>query len=573
MPRHRVPIRARVLGRTLAPDRAFSALPRGWWLIAALLALFAAPVWGQDRDSLRAVYIEIPPYSFTNSNGDASGFAVDVMREVAKRAGFDVSFRSVVNIEQAMNEVSEGRADVFPAMGSTAERREVFDFSGPLITARLSFYARADHAPNIDPDDFTGQRVGLVLGVVSQPMSVMLLGARIRWQQSFQTLIAALSDQELDMGLFVDEAFDSLANRFGGDQRFVKVGSSFRSVPIGIAVDKTRPEVLARLDGALIDLKAEPAYAALKTRWFGPPPSWWTPERIIAAVVLTLIAFALLPLALFARMRAGARRLLMAEGLNRNHLASLHAEALQVKNDQLAAQNEEMERLLHAVSHDLKSPMVTVRGFATLLEEAMEEGDEDMARDACRRILSSTGRLSGITDGLLEFSKVDQRRMTPSDIDLNALVAEATELLNFDIIAAGATVRTPDPLPSLSADRSQLLRLMMNLISNALHHGCPRPGMTVDITARTDPGHVELAIRDNGPGIPEAFHREVFRLFRRLGGGRSDGSGIGLSIVARIAAKHGGTCWASSPEGGGAALHVRLPIRPAAANMTEEIAG
>ena len=246
----------------------------------------------------------------------------------------------------------------------------------------------------------------------------------------------------------------------------------------------------------------------------------------------------------------------------RADLATSHAATLQHKNTLLASQNEEMQRLLQAVSHDLKSPMVTVRGFAGVLEDAMNAGDEALARDACRRIVASTGHLSGITDGLQEFNRVDRTPVEMVDVDLEALTLEAEEMLAADIEAAQARIEIPAPLPHVRADESQMLRVLLNLITNALHHGCPDPGMAVEITAETKDGFVEIVVRDHGPGIPAAFQGDVFRLFRRLATGQSDGTGIGLSIVARIAAKHDGTAWASSPEGGGAALHVTLPIAP-----------
>ena len=202
--------------------------------------------------------------------------------------------------------------------------------------------------------------------------------------------------------------------------------------------------------------------------------------------------------------------------------------------------------------------MVTVRGFAGLLEDAMKSGDEALARDACRRIVASTKHLSGITDGLQEFNSVDQRPVALTEVDLNALVDEVKVMLAAEIEGARATVFSPDLLPKVQADESQLLRVILNLVLNALRHGCPEPGMTVEITAKTRLDCTEIVVRDHGPGIPEAFHRDVFRLFRRVAAGQADGTGIGLSIVARIAAKHGGAAWASSPAGGGAALHVTL---------------
>jgi signal transduction histidine kinase len=367
-----------------------------------------------------------------------------------------------------------------------------------------------------------------------------------------------MTEEELDLGVYVDSAIERQARMTGMGELVERVGPPLQAISVGIAVSNRLPEQLARLNSALLHLKAEIAFDNIKGRWFGPPKSWWTVQRLFFAYLGGIAVVVLISLGAYSRLRRAFRRGLNRETRLRAALSTRHAEMLEQKNAQLAAQNDEMQRLLQAVSHDLKSPMVTVRGFAGVLEDAMASGDQDLARDACRRIVVSTGHLSGITDGLQEFNRVDQKPVALRELDLAALIAETEEMLSADIAETEARIVVASELPNVRADETQLLRVLLNLILNALRHGCPEPGMTIEISAAKGAQVTEIVVRDHGPGVPEAFQHDVFRLFRRLAPGQADGSGIGLSIVARVAAKHGGSAWISSPEGGGAAVHFTL---------------
>lgn len=534
--------------------------------LAALLA-FATGVWAQTngsphRETLRVVYTELPPYSFEDANGQPVGFAIDVLTAVAARANFDLSYVRARNVTDALAMIADGTADLHPSLVSNAERRKIVSYTSAIRLVTLSLYGLEHRAETFDPDDLSGVRVGYRTSSATDHAAKAILGANLVGLPDHEAILQALEAGAIDLGVFVDAAFDRKVRMKDIRAQFARVGAPLQATPVGIAVSNARPGVLRRLDGALRDMKAEAAYGAITERWFGAPPSWWTAQRMFFAYLAVVAVMVLIALGAFNRLSERTRQMLSREARLRVAMSQRHAETLEQKNTLLATQNEEMQRLLQAVSHDLKSPMVTVRGFAGVLEDALTAGDEGLARDACRRIVASTGRLSGITDALQEFSRVDQKPVALREVDLNALVNEAREMLSIDIAASGAQVVVPEPLPKLRADESQVLRVFLNLIANALHHGCPRPGMTIEITADVGPDLTEISVRDHGPGIPEAFRRDVFRLFRRLAPGQSDGSGIGLSIVARIAAKHGGTAWASAPEGGGATLHVTLLNRP-----------
>jgi signal transduction histidine kinase len=538
-------------------------------IMAALFALMSlasgAPAQtngSPHHETLRVVYTMLPPYSFFDADGAPSGFAIEVLKATAARAGFDLSYTLASNVTEALAMIADGKADLHPSLVSNAERRKIVSYTSAIRVVTLSLYALKRRAGTFQADDLSGVRVGYRVGSATDYVAKTILGASLVGFPENDSLLRALEARTIDMGVFVDAAVRrQLHMRVRGAQ-FAPVGAPLQATPIGIAVSKDRPGVLARLDGALRELKAEAGFNTITKRWFGPPPSWWTPQRMFFAYLAAVAVMALVALGVFRRLSERSRQMLTRETGLRADMTKRHDATLEQKNALLATQNEEMQRLLQAVSHDLKSPMVTVRGFAGVLEDALTAGDEALARDACRRIVASTGRLRGITDALQEFSRVDQKPVALRQVNLNAMVDEAREMLAVDIAAAEARIVVPEPLPKMRADESQLLRVFLNLVTNALRHGCPQPGMTIEITAAVGPNATEIRVRDHGPGIPEAFLRDVFRLFRRLAPGQSDGSGIGLSIVARIAAKHGGTAWASAPEGSGAALHVTLLNRP-----------
>jgi signal transduction histidine kinase len=531
-------------------------------LLFAARGVMAQGEDGPHPETLRAVYTPLAPFAFTDLEGEPDGFAVELLRTMVARTGMALTFQEVESVAKALAMIEAGEADLHPALMSTPRSREVVSYTAPILVATLSLYALKDRAATFDPNDLSGLRIGFRAGSDAANAAHAVLGAIPMAIDRTSSLLNALTAGTVDLVVLLDAAFDRRARTAEFDKQFAQVGPQIHTIPIGIAVSHTQPETLALLDHMLRNMKAQPGFDAIVARWFGAPPSWWTPMRMFLAYAISISTVVIVALTAFSSQRLIARNLLTHDIRMRVTLASRNAAVLELKNAQLISQNQEMQRLLQAVSHDLKSPMVTVRGFAGVLEDAMASGNEPLARDACRRIIASTKNLSGIIEGLHEFNRVDQKPVALADVDLNALIAEAGEMLAADIDIAKASIVVPMRLPHVRADETQLLRVLLNMILNALRHGCPEPGMTVEITATTGTDSTEIVVRDHGPGIPEAFQRDVFRLFRRLAPGQSNGNGIGLSIVARIAAKHGGAAWASSPEGGGAALHVTLSNTP-----------
>jgi hypothetical protein len=211
------------------------------------------------------------------------------------------------------------------------------------------------------------------------------------------------------------------------------------------------------------------------------------------------------------------------------------------------------------VSHDLKSPLVTITGFLGLLESHLEAGRPERARSAAERIRRAAGRMSELIDDLLELSRVGRLRGEITEVDVNALVEEVADGLRRRMAAARCRLRIRPDLPRVRADARRLGEAFENLLTNALKYACPAGATFVEIRGEIVDDEVRYVVEDDGPGIPAEYHTTVFDLFQRLAGPEVEGTGMGLAIVSRIMEVHEGRTWVESEPGEGARFYLAFP--------------
>ena len=226
---------------------------------------------------------------------------------------------------------------------------------------------------------------------------------------------------------------------------------------------------------------------------------------------------------------------------------------------QLEAKNAELERFTYTVSHDLKSPLVTIKGFLGLLEKDAADGDTKRMRQDMERISDAADKMARLLGELLELSRIGHQMNTPETVALGELTREAIALLAGPIAARGVRVEVKPEMPAVWGDQVRLLEVFQNLIDNAVKFMGDEPDPRVEVSARLCDGMVLCSVRDNGIGIAPEYHKNIFGLFNRLNQ-RIDGTGIGLTLVKRIVEVHGGRIWIDSEGAGkGSTFYFTLP--------------
>ncbi len=232
---------------------------------------------------------------------------------------------------------------------------------------------------------------------------------------------------------------------------------------------------------------------------------------------------------------------------------------------ELETKNAELERFTYTVSHDLKSPLVTIRGFLGLLQQDAAAGrKEQMDRDV-DKIRGATETMGRLLDELLELSRIRRLVNPPEDVALVDLAREAEAQLAGPVAERRARLEIAADLPVVSGDRVRLLEVLQNLIDNAVKFAGDRSRPRIEVGTRRDGEDTVLFVRDNGVGIDPRYHDKVFDLFERLDPG-IEGTGVGLALVRRIVEVHGGRIWIESEgEGRGSTFCFTLPVSSGAA--------
>ena len=213
--------------------------------------------------------------------------------------------------------------------------------------------------------------------------------------------------------------------------------------------------------------------------------------------------------------------------------------------EEINNRNAELTQFTYIVSHDLRSPLVTIQGFLGMLEKDIRENRQDRVQNDFQRITGAVERMQALLSELLELSRVGRIINPPEEVDLVELTRQAVESLDARIRSRHVSVIVSPALPVVCGDRVRLREVMENLIDNAAKYSNDQPSPIIEIGARAQAGEQVLFVRDNGMGIERQYHTKIFGLFEKLDP-NVEGTGIGLALVKRIVEVHGGRIWVES---------------------------
>ena len=214
---------------------------------------------------------------------------------------------------------------------------------------------------------------------------------------------------------------------------------------------------------------------------------------------------------------------------------------------ELAAKNTELEQFTYTVSHDLRSPLITLRGFLSFLEKDVATGNTARIQADIARIMEATHKMQRLLEELLDLSRIGRMMNPPQPVSFEAIVHEALELVHGRIEARGAQVEIAPDLPTVYGDRVRLVEVVQNLVDNACKFMGDQRNPRIEVGQRgVDAGGKPiLFVRDNGIGIESQYHERVFGLFNKLDA-KTEGTGVGLALVKRIVEVNGGRIWIES---------------------------
>lgn len=237
---------------------------------------------------------------------------------------------------------------------------------------------------------------------------------------------------------------------------------------------------------------------------------------------------------------------------------------------ELATKSEELERFTYAISHDLKSPLVTVTTFLGFLEADIARGDAEKVRQDSDFIRTAAEKMSQLLGELLEMSRLGRVVNPPVATTFREIVDEALGLVAGQIATRGVQVVVSDDELALTGDRPRLVEIWQNLIDNAVKFAGDATAPCIEVGVEGNGPDAVFFVRDNGVGIDPRFQGKVFTLFEKLDPALP-GTGLGLALVKRIVELNGGTISLSSPgKGHGTCFRFTLPDAIRAAQKEAE---
>jgi light-regulated signal transduction histidine kinase (bacteriophytochrome) len=240
-------------------------------------------------------------------------------------------------------------------------------------------------------------------------------------------------------------------------------------------------------------------------------------------------------------------------------------------NEKLVSANKELEAFSYSVSHDLRSPLRAIVGFSDILIEDYSSDLSDEGKRYIERITENTQKMQKLIDDLLEYSRVGRSAIRLQNISTVSLLSKI-----FEDIKAGEGERKFDfsvdgLIPDIMADRTLVTQMFQNLIGNAVKFTGKKEVAVIKINYENEGRFHIISIKDNGAGFDEKYKSKLFEVFQRLHSTEDfPGTGVGLSIVSKVAAKHGWSLDAESKNGDGAVFYIKIPVEQKKEPQIEE---
>lgn len=501
-----------------------------------------------------------PPFEFLDENGEPAGYNIELTRAIARQLGIEVAFRLGPwgKIRQALE---RGEIDVVQGVFYSPEREDGFDFSPPHTVINHAIVVRKGTPMPGNLSELGARSILVMQGDILHDTALELGYAdRLVPVASQEEALRLLAAGQHDCALVAKIPALYWIERHGWNNLQVS-DHSVRSPEYCYAVKSNSP-LLALFSEGLANVRATGEYRQIYGKWLGSYAQQQQSFReLLQRLLWLLLPLTLLLLGSFVWSHT-LRRTVRKQTIElRREIAERKQREMEIqaKNAELDAKNAELERFTYTVSHDLKSPLVTIKTFLGFLRQDLNSGDEQRLASDLAYMHGAADKMGRLLDELLQMSRVGHVVNPPIAIGLRAIVDEAMATVAGRIAEVGVEVRVDPVELTLFGDRPRLIEVWQNLLDNAVKYlGSPQEPV-IRVGAETVAGEVEFFVQDNGLGIDPCNQQKIFGLFEQLDV-RAEGSGLGLALVKRIVELHGGRIWVESAGvGQGSCFRFTLP--------------
>lgn len=226
---------------------------------------------------------------------------------------------------------------------------------------------------------------------------------------------------------------------------------------------------------------------------------------------------------------------------------------------QLEVANKELEGFSYTVAHDLRAPLRAINGYTKILENEFKANFDEEGKQILEAVIQNSKKMNTLIDDLLAFARIGRGELKKAPINMDELISEVlADLKTANNYTAKIKVAKLHPI---SGDYALMKQVMVNLLSNALKYSSKKKDAEVEVSSEIKDDHVIYEVKDNGEGFDMRYVNKLFGVFQRLhSDAEFEGTGVGLAIVQRIVAKHGGKVSAEAELGKGATFRIMLPL-------------
>ncbi len=237
---------------------------------------------------------------------------------------------------------------------------------------------------------------------------------------------------------------------------------------------------------------------------------------------------------------------------------------LMARTDQLEQANRDLEGFSYSISHDLRSPLRAIDGFLTILKDEYGDSLDDEGLRLFGIVQNNACKMGELIDDILAFSRAGRVDLVIQQVDMEQLVKNVCESVKEQYQDSNIVVHYNN-LPAVKADPSAIRQVIFNLINNAVKFSVSKDPVVIEVKGEVHDGYIRYSISDNGIGFSNEYKDKLFVMFQRLQGmDEFEGTGVGLAIVERFIAKHGGRVDAHGVQGEGATFSFELPLKKTA---------